>query len=215
MTVAPEFQVYFDTEFSAIRCVEKILLASHWTIQTQLSMPAETSSADFEHIIKKISFWVNNCLHHSIIFDVENTWATECFFKAYDPEHQNNIVLTPLVPDDAHMGCLILSKFNALSGNFAEFESIKMSSNSENGISYVYYGNGNEVLPKRDEWFQGKFSNLKPWWERNDATSWDAPIGNTCSPQNHPLFEEFFKENRSSQPNNATIIKGDFRGKER
>jgi hypothetical protein len=213
MSFVPDFQVFFDTEFSAIRCVNKIMLASHWTIQTQLLLSDETDSAMFEYAIKKISFWVESCLHHSIIFDVKNIWAVDSFLKNYDPDEQNNIVLTPLPPDDAHLSCLILAKFNALVQNLAVFESIKISSNSDTGVSYVYYGTGSETLPNREDWFKGKFAHLKPWWERPDTTTWDAEVGAKISPQTHPLFDEFFKESRPTSPSGATIIKGDFKGK--
>jgi hypothetical protein len=213
MRFVPNFQILFDTEFSAIRCIEKVLLSSHCTIQTQLTLNENTTSAEFENIVKKLSFWVEIGLQHSIIFDVENTWASERFLAGYDANSQNNIVLTPLTPDDAHLGCLILSKFNALSNNLAEVDYIRLNSNSGNGISYVYYGTGNETLPLRENWLGGKFTHLKPWWDRNDTTTWDSVIGSGQSPQNHPLFDDLFEKNRSTIANNATIIQGDFKRK--
>jgi hypothetical protein len=181
----PDFFVKLNLEFKAIRIVENQMIPTHWKIQSEL-LYTDTSETDDEVLtnridldirasISKFRYWLDNIVHNCVIVGADNEWAINSFFD--ENGHLtlgNNIMILPGPPTDDLIAEVIHSKMNAMGNENIQFGVVELSSDDKNGLSYIFTGMGEFNLPSMEEWIGERAYFDKPWWARDDASTFDT-----------------------------------------
>jgi hypothetical protein len=175
----PEFVVKLALEFKAIKVVGSKLVPTTWKLNAEVlyeDSDEEDKQGDLEIKIgiAKIRYWLTNYVNNCVMFDVGNEWAMRAIFNADDQcDITNNIMMLPWDPQDDLIAEILHSKFNALAGPYLQFGIIELSSDDDLGLSYMFTGDGEGNLPEVSEWIGDHTFYDKPWWARDDGSTFD------------------------------------------
>lgn len=177
----PEFIVKLALEFKAIRVVDNRMIPTTWKINAEVLYDDDYHDDDpaydieIKTSIAKIRYWLDNVVNGSVMFDAGNEWAAEAFF---DEEGRcsigNGIMIMPAPITDDLIAEIIHSKMNAFGGEYIQFGIIELTSDDKNGLSYMFTGMGEFNLPDMESWVGERAFFDKPWWARDDASTFDS-----------------------------------------
>jgi len=176
----PEFIVKLNLTFKAIRVLDNRLIPTTWKIHTEVIYDEEAQeSVDFDVEVKttigKINYWLDNLVSGSLIFSRDNDWPYMSFFDEDGRCTAGNVVtITPEDPTDDHLAEIIHSKFNAFGGDHIQFGIVELESDDTTGLSFMFTGDGQMNLPFMEEWVGPHAYFDRPWWARDDGSTYDV-----------------------------------------
>lgn len=220
----PEFVVKLALEFSAIKVVGSKLVPTTWKLNAEVLYEdkeetedtAEEADLEIKIGIAKIRYWLSNYVNNCVMFDVGNEWAMRAIFDEDDQcDISNNIMMLPWAPQDDLIAEVLHSKLNALGGDELKFGIIELSSNDDMGLSYMFTGDGEGNLPPIQDWVGDVSFYDKPWWARDDGSTFDLMPGADADLSVKPfdsLSLDFIRTNMTRQMGfEATVIRPNFR----
>ena len=176
----PEFIVRLSLDFNGIRAVGSKLTPTKWKLVAEVlydEFPEDEEEDDFgvKVAIAKIRYWFDNVFSGSMIFDGGNEFAHRSFFdddgrRAVD----NNVVILPAPPTDDLLMEVLHSKLNALGAPYIQFGTMELTSDDDNQLSYIFTGLGETNLPSITDWVGERAFFDKPWWARDDGSTYDS-----------------------------------------
>jgi hypothetical protein len=213
-----ELYITFQHSFSAIRIIDRQLITTFWNLKCEMVTVDEYDEFKFNLALLKLRFWLDHILTNAVIFGKANIWAFCAFVSEQGPITTNQVVITPEEPTDHHLAAVIQSKLNALAEHAFIMASIEIQSDEANGLSYTYIGDAEASLPEMKNWVGDHSWFSKPWWARNDASTFDAIPPQDADLDSPPDFaysldflEEAIKPNAAKVP--AKVIQREFRPK--
>lgn len=210
-------------EFSAVRVMDNRMIPTKWRVKMEVikaDEPEDAEAAEYDFNIRvafsKIRFWFDQVVSGCVMFERGNEWAQRaCLADDGSQSVANHIMLLPGEPTDELICKVLQSKANALSGNFLAFASIELESDDVHCLSYIYNGVGEFELPDHDEWIGEHSYFSKPWWGRDDASTFDVVPDEETDTQRPPDWCKSldFLEDLMRPPTDtsARIIRPEFR----
>jgi len=167
-------EVEFNTKL--IRLINNSFIASNFLIRAELIPLVEKPNHDeFDISMSKCRFWIDNIFSRCIAFYKGNTDAAKILLDENGNNlSSNHLMITPMEPTDDHIACLLQSKLSALSNDQFTFGSVKVRSDSANGLIFRFLGDSDDVLPSMKEWIGERTYFEEPWWKRDDVSTLDV-----------------------------------------
>lgn len=193
MSEDSDFIIQFTQSFKAIRVIDTRLIPTTWDLRVELIFDEDLAgTAEYDLAVhaalSKIKYWFRTVLESSVIIDRDSAYAHKAFL---DDEGRiitgNNLVTLPGHPGDDLLVSAIHSKINALAHDVFWAGTIDIT-NDDNGLHYVFFGEGDERLPTMDEWVGERTYFPVPWWGRNDASVMDVIPGEDADLSIPPAF---------------------------
>jgi hypothetical protein len=215
----------FEQKAKFVRFIGGGMLPTKIKMKAEVMPTEDTVDNDFDVAFSKIKFWFDSIVTNSIIFCKNNEVARSMLIKDGLPTMPNHLIMTPFEPTDEHLAILFQAKMTALSDQNFDFGSIKIKSDTSNGLTFTYVGSWDEDLPEMKDWFDiTPYYFDVPWWQRSDISSIDMIVGEFDSTKiptwasKLDFIEESFRvdEDDSKQVphiESAVIIKGIFKPK--
>lgn len=171
----PAVLVTFNKKFKAIKVMGDKLLPVSINMKADLSYNGdEDSDSDATVSLTKIKLWVDTYLDNSVLVSIMNEWGLMTFFDEHGfPSTSSNPILFPseLVTDDM-LAQLISRKLNAIGGEPITVGSVEIE--TENTfLSFIYTNEIEFDMPTMENWVGEVSYHSVPWWDRNDASSFD------------------------------------------
>lgn len=207
-----DFMMSWTAKFHANRIYDNYIFSSDIEVRAELLFyDEEEYPEDFDKIITKMNYWIDEVVDDSVIFSKDNVWA----YKSFINKTSNNIVLCHEEPSDDMLAILMKAKLNTLSGDAFEVGLVEVKSNNNDGINFTFSGNSHGHLPEMKEWI-GKHTYFSvPWWYRNDASTMDLIPRRNADLSKKPEFAydlDFVGDSHDKEPRTlAKVIKHDFR----
>lgn len=205
-----EILLNYKNHFDAMRIMDKKMLIANWEVTFDVMLLDTDDDFDLTYIVTKINYFFDVLLHDCIMFSADNEWASEMI-----SECANNFVLTPGEPTDDLLTILLYNKLNRLVGDSVEIGYLEVSSNHSGGLSFIYTGELTDSLPDIKEWVDGKYYFNEPWWNRDDASTFDLKPDEDDDLSIPPKFAyklDFLSEPVKSK-GKAKVVKPDFKPK--
>lgn len=167
--------INFSQKFRAIRILGNECYITNWTLRANVygELFGEDEIDNLNIATMKVKFWFDNIVNDSIIFAKSNDWAVSAFLSDNDPLTDTNIILVPDDPTDDKLALVFQAKMNAL-GNPVGFSDIELESDNARGLSFTYVGETDRLLPSIEDWTIAEHLG-QPWWNRDDASTFDSP----------------------------------------
>lgn len=218
----PEFVVKLALEFKAIRVIDNRMVPTHWKLLAEVLYneveedEALTYDTEIKIAFAKIKFWLQHVLNGSLLISSDNEWAYGAFFDEDGRTTTgNNTVLLPSDPTDDLISEIIHSKMNAFGGDAIEFGIIELTSDDENGLSFMFTGHGESNLPEMKDWVGERAYFDKPWWARDDASTFDIIPNDDADLEVKPAsaysLDFIRKQFEKKSEEGAVIIRPSFR----
>jgi hypothetical protein len=166
----------FEYDTKLIRIVNNSFVTSNIKIRAELIPLMEQPDHDeFDISLSKCKFWLDMVFSKCIVFYRDNTQAKEIMFDENGTNRCSNyIMLTPSEPSDDHIACLLQSKLSAIGATQFAFGSIRIMSDSANGLIFRFIGDAADNLPSVREWIGERSYFEQPWWNRDDISTLDV-----------------------------------------
>ncbi len=173
-----EVYIHFKAKFKASRIIEQYLFSNEYEIRTDILL--ETENLTDENIeyqtnlsIAKFNFFIDEVITDSIFMSMYDEWAVNNFIKENGLVFNNNLVACPFTPIDDRIAVLLQAKFSALGKGFVTINNLTIESDNPTRLYFTHIGKTSNTLPTMEEWI-GKHSYFdKPWWDRDDASTYD------------------------------------------
>jgi hypothetical protein len=162
----------------------------------------------------RIEEWLED-MTHAMVFSSENDSAMGAVYDLEDNclRFSNPIMLLPTDPGEDVLGFVIQAKFNALADGAISFDYMTISPDEANGVEIEIIGNGNLLLPSLEDWMgEGNYFD-EPWWNRNDATSFDTPTTSPDDKKTKPEWASDYEHLKNKPAPSGVIIQGRFKPK--
>lgn len=165
--------------FKGIRCIENTFITSNWKAKFQLYFKDERSQIDLLQSVNKLRYFFNQILDDSIIFNVQSDFANFFFTDGGEKIMGNNYMMLPFDPTDDFLGIILCRKINSFIGVDFLVGGVEIESDNALNLSFQYFGNGDAYFNEIEGWHNLWDAPMMeaPWWERNDATTYDIPKG--------------------------------------
>jgi hypothetical protein len=159
--------------------------------------------------LEKIQYWIDHVLDNSVMFSVSNKTARSIFLSE-NQAPDNMMIITPDDPDDDMFLAVVLAKLQALGGDHITFGSLELTRPNRMGISSIIFNGADKepcsLLPSGEDWFGDAPRRYfdKPWWERDDGSSFDALPSDNQDHTVRPAWAfdfEFLREKHPITPN--------------
>lgn len=157
----------------------------------------EDEEDDYDHDIDhyklslmKVKFWFDNIVDGCIVFSRDNKWAMKTFIDKKGKIRVNNrLMILPEEPSDSLMIQIFHSKMNAITGKYMSFGITEIESNTgDDEIGYTFFGDGELELPTMEEWMGPRNWFSKPWWARDDTSTFDLVCPDDADLSEPPKF---------------------------
>lgn len=216
-----ELYLHYNQEFKATRIIDKIIYPTHFKVEADVWLEMDDlSQEDRDYYINlalvKINFWMTQVLDNSVIFSKKNTFAWDFLMKNGRPSVENSTVVCPQEPADDHIAMLLQSKLTSLSKEYAIFGGVTVTSDNSRGLSFTFVGSASEVLPDMKSWVGDRSYFDHPWWDRDDASTFDTVPEKTENLDEKPDYAynldflgEAFKPN--TEKVNTKVLKPSFK----
>lgn len=127
------------------------------------------------------------------------------------PRLQNPMMICPDEPTDNNLCVLLQSKLQALAAGAFAVGMIELSSDNSAGLVFTYVGDSEDILPSMSQWMSGRTWFDRPWWERDDASTFDTLAADDADLTIKPLWAyDLGFVARDLMPQDAIILNGDF-----
>lgn len=180
--IEPDLHVTFSTKFRAIRVIENRIIPTTWSLKSYIIHNDESEDEDASSrfnfksdlVLRKVNFWLQNVINDGIMFSRDNEFALNAFTTDDGKQAvDNRLIILPSDPGDGDVCEILHSKLNAFGGEFVLFEGIQLFAEEMSGIGVEFTGHGEFNLPTMEEWVGERAYHSKPWWARDDASTYD------------------------------------------
>lgn len=173
-----EIYIHFKSKFKALRLIEKCLFANKYELRTDILLKTEgLTDENIEYqtnlAVTKFNFFIDEILSDAIFISMYDDWATEHIIKEGELTLNNNIIACPFVPTDDKIAILIQSKLSALGKGYVIVNNLTIETDNPSGMYFTHIGQPSLVLPTMEEWIGTHSYFDKPWWERDDGSTYD------------------------------------------
>lgn len=169
MTKQNEFIMRFTTKFKGSRIIDNEVHPTSWKLTTDLVTEPNSTDNEFNFGINKVKFWFEQLVDGGLFFSANNKWAMTAFIN----KAANVPILCPKEPGDDHLTLLFYSKINALANGAFTAGFTELESDTAGGLSFMYVGEDDPILPTMKEWIGKRSYFDKPWWHRDDGSTLD------------------------------------------
>ena len=196
-----ELYINFAHTVSAFRFINNMIYPATWEISSSIYFGDELENYDeiLNNTFIKVKFLFDEIIKNSIFISKEN--------KSNIKNIHNNIVMTPNEPTDDHLCMIFQAKLNALGERKIHFNEIQLKSNDGVGLIFTYSGDSYNHLPDMEDWAKDSIFT-DPWWNRNDASTYDIESQNI---EDHSHVYDFSFLLNEFKPKIAKIIKPNFK----
>ena len=201
--------LHYNNQFDAIRVMDKKMLMASWHISFDIILLDTEETFDLSYVVSKINYFFDMILDDSIVFSADNEWASKTL-----SECSNNFILTPGEPSDDLLTIVLYNKIQQLMGDNIELGYLEIGSSHSGGLTFIYSGDLDNTLPDVDEWIGTKYYFEEPWWNRDDASTFDVKPTETDDLEKPPEFA--YKLDFLAEPvkkSKAKVVKPEFKPK--
>lgn len=197
------FAIKYTQHFSAIRILENELLPLYINVSAELIGKIDSDEIEFQLGVAKLDFWFTNIVQDSLIFSVDNRWANETLLET----SANFPLITPYEPTDPMLASIFTCKCNALANEKFSVGFMTIESERSN-LTYTY---ADDVMPDLPSMVVGRSYYDKPWWNRDDSSTFDVlpPEDGDLNDKPECFFSLDFLRERFNKP--AEIIRPKFK----
>jgi hypothetical protein len=202
--------IHYTLNFSLCRLVENLLVPSVFKVKAEVDILDESG---VELAMRKITYWLETVVSSSIAVAANNAIGFQMLLdESSTPRLQNPMMICPDEPTDNHLCVLLQSKLQSLANGAFAVGMIELSSDNAEGLVFTYVGDSEDVLPGMDQWLAGPTWFEKPWWERDDASTFDtlAPDGADLTKKPIWAYDIAAMVARDMMPQEAIMLKADF-----
>jgi len=121
--------IVIPLEFSCTIVNDKLLLGNVYSL-TLLVSQSDDSHANMGIGFQRIKHFTFNCLQDSIFINKNHKLSKEL------EDFENNLVLLPCDPYDFFIGCILLSKFTAITEKYFEIHHLTIDSTIGDSVQY-------------------------------------------------------------------------------
>lgn len=201
--------IHYTFDFSLCRLIDNLIVPSTCKVKAEVDILDENL---VELAMRKINYWLDSVVSGCIAVAANNSIAFQMLLDENStPRLQNPMMICPDEPTDSNLCVLLQSKLQALAGGAFAVGVIELSSDNAEGLGFTYVGDSEDILPKMSEWINGPTWFDVPWWERDDASTFDtiAPEGSDLSEKPVWAYDLGFVA-RDMMPQEAIVLKADF-----
>ena len=200
--------VHYTFEFTMCRVAENMLLPSTIRVKADVNIIDEDM---IDTALRKINYWFDEYVSRSIAVPADETLKI-VLDENNSPRFLNPLMITPYDPTDSHLCMLFQSKMQALANGAFAIGMVEITSDNAGGLTFTYIGDSEDDLPSMEEWITGgKTWFDKPWWCRDDASTFDtqaAPDSDLTQKPAWAIDLGFLERNDTMQ--DTIVLKGDF-----
>lgn len=213
-----DFFITYSFEVILLRLIQNVIVPSHFIIGANLDRGETATDAEMELALAKCRYWFDNVVSKSIAFGRDNNVAFDMLIEDDGtPRVGNLFMMVPDVPSDEMLGVLFQAKMNALSRGAFIVEALEIKSDNMSGVSFTVVGDHAAYLPTTmDEWLAGPSYFEKPWWLRDDASTFDMYAMDETTRDQKPSWAfslDFLDKSKSDKPikvEGASVIRPSF-----
>lgn len=194
----------FEFKVSGVKIIDSTLIPFQTKYSLSFcSIPFDHSISDIEteavyDAFEKMKLFLEVVFDDVVIFDASNK---DDILLAVNVN--NNIMMVDGAPTDQKIFETLHCKLNALVGDYLVIGDIS-GDTSQTGLTFVYGKSNKYTLAETvDSYAPGDYAHIKPWWERNDSTTFEIPLMSNGQPSPYTDFLEGKKENK----HNAVVVK--------
>lgn len=187
MNVFDETQiVFYEFEVPLCRIIGTRLVASNLNVKISVDI---VEDSDIEFGLTKIEHWIETCVGNAVAVSAHNGDGFGVLLTEDGrPRLDNPLMVCPSEPTDANLGPLLQAKLEALAEGAFVIGHVELKSNSMGGLSFTFCGDYNDFLPTMENWITGPTWFDKPWWERDDASTFDTIMPEGADPSDIPSW---------------------------
>lgn len=201
--------IHYTFKFSLCRLVDNLLVPSNFKCKAEVDIVDEDL---IELAIRKINYWLENIVSASIAVAANNAIGFQMLLDENStPRLQNPMMICPDEPTDNNLCVLLQSKLQALAGGAFAVGMIELTSDNAEGLMFTYVGDSEDMLPSMEDWIAGPTWFSRPWWERDDASTFDTVAPEDADLTKTPVWAyDLGFVARDMMPQDAIVLKGDF-----
>lgn len=164
----------FKKTFPLIRVIDNVIVPDTFNLTASVSPIEDMTAEEITMFYVKMSLFCDEVIPNSLAVASDNDAGRHLIIGDDGVNRTGNLImLLPGEPSDDLLSIIMQAKLSALTeGKFDIFD-VSMETNSPIGISFVFDGEGRDMLPDIDTWIGPHRYFDKPWWDRNDASTMD------------------------------------------
>ena len=202
--------IHYTFTFSLCRLVENMLVPSTFKVKAEVDILDDSL---VELAMRKINYWLDNIASGSIAVAANNAIGFQMLLDENStPRLQNPMMICPDEPTDNNLCVLLQSKLQALGAGAFAVGMIELTSDNAEGLVFTYVGDSEDLLPGMSEWIAGPTWFDRPWWERDDASTFDTVAQEGADLSIKPVwaYDLAAVVARDMMPQEAIMLKADF-----
>jgi hypothetical protein len=202
--------IHYTFTFSMCRLVENMLVPSTFKVKAEVNILDESL---VEVAIKKINYWLEQVVQSSIAVAADNAIGFDMLLdQGSTPRLQNPLMICPDEPTDSSLCVLMQSKLQALAAGAFVVGMVELKSDNAEGLVFTFVGDCEELLPDMGDWISGPTWFDKPWWARDDASTFDTVAQDGADLTIVPVwaYDITAMVSRSLMPQEAILLKANF-----
>lgn len=202
--------IHYTFDFSLCRLVENMLVPSNFKVKAEVDILDESL---VELAMRKINYWLETVVEASIAVAANNAIGFQMLLDENNsPRLLNPMMVCPDEPTDNNLCVLLQSKLQALAGGAFAVGMIELSSDNSQGLVFTYIGDSDDLLPGMSDWISGPTWFDRPWWERDDASTFDTVAQEGADLTTKPVwaYDIAAVVQRDMMPQEAIVLKADF-----
>jgi hypothetical protein len=204
--------ISLNIETRIIRVKGNNITPSRLNIRADVNPEEDMSQEDISLALSKIRFFYDNLVAKSIAFSTDNGDAVEMLINEEGRNRTSNILMiTPGEPTDDLMAMLFQAKMEALSGGRISFSLVEVKSDNAHGLTFVFVGDNENMLPDMDTWIGERSYFDRPWWNRDDASTLDVEPPEDADLTKKPAWAFSLDTVNGPRQENGVVVRPSFK----